>query len=84
MQVGPQEINTVFAANEFCANRLIGVFGSTPIVLSFDADITPSMTVGHPLVASSTTSLPPDQYGCGAVRAYAPASTTITTSEFIR
>lgn len=85
IQVGPQQAVTIFSDNEFCGTRMVSTLGSgVSVILSFDPDITPSATTGHPVVASTTTALPASQYGCGAVRAYAFSSTTITRSEFIQ
>lgn len=85
MQVGPQEIKTVFAANTSCRNRIVSVLqNDVTVILSLDSDITPSASVGHPVSATTTQSLPANQYGCGAVRAYAAASTTLTITELIQ
>ena len=84
-QVGPQEVITLFSSNSSCSNRFITIpSGGAAVRLSFDSDITPSATVGELLGASSTHSLPAELYGCGAVKAYAAASTTVSKSEFIR
>lgn len=83
--VGPQNIVTIFAANASCADRVISNVGLTgTVMLSFSANVTPSVSIGHPLTASTTQAFLASQYGCGAIRAYAPASTTITRSEYIR
>lgn len=83
--VGPQSITTIFTAKNLCAERVFGTPANSGslIVLSFDPNIAPSASAGFPFTASTTNSLPSELYGCGAVRAYAAASTTITRSEFI-
>lgn len=81
IQVGPQQIITIFDANSACANRRIDTAGMA-VTLSFHTAITPSELIGHRIAASSTGELDSDLYGCGAVRAFAVASTTITKTEF--
>ncbi len=84
MLVGPQQIMTVFNANEYCANRVIANLASGTTVIVSLASSTPSTLNGFPVVASTTQSFPADLYGCGTIRAFAAASTTITRTEFIR
>ncbi len=84
-QVGPQETITLFSSNDSCSGRFLTIpSGGAAVRLSFDSDITPSATVGELFGASTTHSLPAELYGCGAVRAYAAASTTVSKSEYIR
>lgn len=81
--VGPQSVTTVFSAKTGlnCAARVITT-AAGPIMLSFSADITPTGSIGHVQAASTTVAYDPSVYGCGAVKAYGYASTTITKSEF--
>lgn len=86
--VGPQSVTTVFAAKTAsgvsgvaCGPRVIGTVG-TPIQVSFLSTIPPTGTVGFPQAASTTMAYTSTTYGCGAVYAYAAASTTITKAEF--
>lgn len=85
IQVGPQQVKTIFAANTSCKSRIVGELQvSTTVILSFDSHVTPSASAGYPVAASTTAAFPANQYGCGAVRAYAAASTTITLTELIQ
>lgn len=85
VQVGPQNVVTIFSAADSCANRIVSnLQTNTTLILSFDTNVTPSATAGHPFAASTTHALAASVYGCGAVRAYAAASTTITRTVSIR
>lgn len=80
--VGATSINTIFPAKNMCATRVISTVGS-PIRLSFDSDLTPTINVGILQAASTTVNYQSDVYGCGIVRGFAEASTTITKTEFV-
>ena len=87
IQVGPQEVKTLFAdtatssIRSLCASRVVSTGGSA-VMLSFHSSITPGASVGHVQGASSTVAYPADTYGCGPVTAYGFSSTTVTKSEF--
>lgn len=80
--VGASSINTIFSAKNMCSTRVISTVGS-PIRLSFDSDLTPTINVGILQAASTTVTYQSDVYGCGIVRGFAEASTTITKTELI-
>lgn len=79
--VGPQQNKTLFTAKDLCASRTISTAGSA-VMLSFDANVTPTASIGLVQGASTTVAYTADLYGCGTVTAYGFASTTITTSDF--
>lgn len=82
VSVGIQENKTIFTSKTRCASRTISTVAQ-PIMISFSSDITPTGTVGHLQLASTTVAYEAGLYGCGAVTAYGQtASTTITVSEF--
>jgi hypothetical protein len=87
IQVGPQQVKTIFEANESCMTRVVGT-RAQEIILTFDvvnlSDLTPSFGTGFPISASTTRELPSERFGCGPVKAYAAASTTITKAETVR
>jgi len=74
---------TRIVATSTCSARIISTSGTSGIMLTF-SDIegkVPSATAGHWQAASTTIAYDASQYGCGAVRAYAGASTLVTISE---
>jgi hypothetical protein len=81
IEVGPDEVTTIFSRNTYCGNRQVDTFGQA-ITLSFHADIAPSEFVGHQIAASTSKMLESEYFGCGNVTASAPASTTITRTVF--
>lgn len=73
----------LFQEQSICAARIITTVGQ-PISLSFDkkASTTPSATLGHEQLASTTVVYDSGLFGCGQVTAYGyGASTTITITE---
>lgn len=78
VEVGQQEIITIFNNKSLCANRSVGTTDQE-IMVTFSG--TPTATFGHPIAASTTKEFPSEQYGCGDVKVYAEASTTITHTE---
>lgn len=82
MEIGPQQIKTIFVARSFCEDRVVSVpNGGAALRISFDPNIIPNATTGVIVAASGTTDFPALRYGCGNVTAYASASTTITKTE---
>lgn len=79
--VGPQSVTTLFAKNSSCTSRLVSTVG-TAVMLSFSSAVTPTGTAGAVQAASTSVSYDNANYGCGAITAYAAASTTITLTEF--
>lgn len=79
IQVGPQQVMTLFSAEatRSCSGRVVGTVG-TPIQLSFGGSVVPTATRGFTQGASTTVMYDSNTYGCDALTAYAPASTTIT------
>lgn len=82
--VGPDEVITIFAKGTDCDARVISTLGGSAIMLGFGTvdGFTVSGSVGHWQAASTTQAYDSGLYGCGAVTAYAYASSTITVSEF--
>lgn len=78
--VGPDVVATLFTTANSCASRIVSSTASI-LMLSFNSNITPTGSVGHIQAASTTVAYPSDNYGCGAVTAYAFSSTTITKAE---
>lgn len=81
--VGPNTVKTLFLADAFCADRLIGV-ASTPLTISFSSSVVPATSTGYVLAASSTGAFNSENYGCGAITAFAQSSTTITITELLQ
>lgn len=80
IEVGPAVV-TLFSNNEFCAARAISTVSGDAITVAFSG--TASSTHGHILSGTTTTAFEAGIYGCGAVSAWASASTTVTADEFI-
>lgn len=78
IQVGPQNVVTVVPANTACVSRTISTLSQT-IMLSFSSTLVPSASQGLLQATSTTVAYDNGAYGCGAVTAFATASTTITT-----
>lgn len=88
-EVGPQQTKTLFAANAFCASRIIRTQGE-PVYISFAdptngdvASTTLAWNVGFFQAASTTVAYDSGLYGCGRMTVKALASTTITSAETI-
>lgn len=79
--VGPQEVKTIFSERSLCAARIVTAVAS-PLMLSFDSVLEPTGIRGVLQGASTTVSYESDQFGCGAVKAYAFSSTTISVTDF--
>ena len=79
---GPDTVKTLFSVTDNCASRIITTRASN-ILLSFKSDMTPSGSVGHEQLASTTVTYDAEQFGCGAVTVYGRASSTLTTTQFI-
>ena len=79
---GPDTVKTLFSATDNCASRIITTRASD-VLLSFKSDMTPSGSVGHEQLASTTVTYDAEQFGCGAVMVYGRASSTLTTTQFI-
>lgn len=82
IQVGPQQVKTLFTSRPSCSARIIGTV-AVPVQVSFRSDIVPTALIGNPVLASTTSIFSSNTVGCDAVTAYAAASTTITISESI-
>lgn len=81
VEVGPDEVKTLFSSRNFCASRVITT-SDAEIRFNFSGeDLT--TTTGHIQTGSTTVAYPSGEYGCGAVKASAVASTTVDTSEYI-
>ena len=78
--VGPQQNMTLASRNAACSARVITTVAS-PVMLAFGIG-TPTALVGHLQAASTTVSYDNAIYGCGAITAYAFASSTITVTAF--
>lgn len=73
---------TVSPAKDYCAGRAITA--TTTLYVSFDATMAPSITPARGVYqATGTTMYDSSLYGCGAITAIAPASTTVTVTEFV-
>lgn len=84
--VGPQSKITLFADVPDCKSRVVTTLGQ-PIRISFDdatgfGSTTIGSNVGHLQAASTTVAYESGIYGCGRFTAWAPASSTITISNF--
>lgn len=78
--VGPQAVITLATAVSNCTSRIIGT-ASSSLMLSFSSSIAPTSTIGYWQSSSSTVSYDNAVYGCGAITAYSPASSTITVTQ---
>ena len=79
--VGAHVASEISSAKDICASRIITVYED--VYLSFDTDLTPATNVGHIQTGTTTVAYDAEQYGCGAINAIAPATTTISITEFI-
>ena len=83
--LGPGTV-TLFAATDFCLNRVVTTQSQEIKVLFGDAigltATSVSATVGHLQAASTTVSYDAGLYGCGKMVGRATASTTVTISSF--
>jgi hypothetical protein len=84
MQVGPQQVKTIFPTDSTCVNRIVGS-ASSPLMLAFGATTTvnPTGSTGFTQAASTTVSYPNGDFGCQPIYAYAYSSTTITLTSVI-
>lgn len=81
--VGPQNATTLVSRASNCTSRVIST-ASTSVMLSFISSLTPTAVYGHPQAASTTVAYDNATYGCGAITAWASASSTVTVGTFIQ
>lgn len=79
--VGTSPASPVVATST-CTSRIISTLAS-PIMIGFSdvQGFVPTALIGHPQAASTTVAYDSGLYGCGAVRIYSFAASTITVSE---
>jgi hypothetical protein len=80
-QVTGAGVVTLYASSTQCVSRAIST-GGQAIMLSFNADLAPSPTVGHVQSASTTVNYDSGLYGCPVVKAYSFGSSVINLTEF--
>jgi energy-coupling factor transporter transmembrane protein EcfT len=82
LAVSTAATTVIATSTNVCASRIIGTTG-TPImvIVGDETGLVPSGTLGLPQAASTTVVYDGGQFGCGAIKVYAFAATTIHVTE---